>query len=391
METMDVPCNRCDEFKQRFESAGYRVLGCDPAAAGMCTLRYEDAASPAPAGGPQLNLVETAPAPSAAKSAAKVAAPSATPTPALTPTQAMTAKAIVNLFETGSVLGDYGQVTLLPGDTGRLTYGRSQTTLSSGNLFTLLQRYCDNPGARFAARLRPHLPRLAAQEAALDTDFRLHNLLRACADDRLMREVQDAFFDDTYWQPAQRTARKLGIGSPLGVAVVYDSTVHGSWVTLRNATTAELGEPAAAGERRWIARYVTLRRQWLASHASPILRNTVYRMDAFQRLIDQGWWGLPLPLLVRGQEISFGSLNATPKGCYDGPQPGTRVVALADPLPRGLDVRLLQLGLSDRGMNLVADGVFGQTSAKRITEFQVANGLPATGVADLALMATLTA
>lgn len=372
METMDVPCNRCDEFKQRFESAGYRVLGCDPAAAGMCTLRYEDADSPAPA-------------------AAKSAATSPAPTPALTPTQAMTAKAIVNLFETGSVLGDYGQVTLLPGDTGRLTYGRSQTTLTSGNLFTLLQRYCDNPGARFAARLRPHLPRLAAQEAALDTDIRLHNLLRACADDRLMREVQDAFFDDTYWQPAQRTARKLGIGSPLGVAVVYDSTVHGSWVTLRNATTTELGEPAAAGERRWIARYVALRRQWLANHASPILRNTVYRMDAFQRLIDQGWWGLPLPLLVRGQEISFASLNATPKGCYDGPQPGTRVVALADPLPRGLDVRLLQLGLSDRGMNLVADGVFGQTSAKRITEYQVANGLPATGVADLALMATLTA
>lgn len=380
METMDVPCSRCGEFKQRFESAGYRVLGCDPASAGMCTLRYEDAANPAPAGGPQLESVEAAPAPVA----------DAAPAP-LTPTQAQAAKAIVNLFETGSVLGDYGQVTLLPGDTGRLTYGRSQTTLASGNLHALLQRYCDTPGARFAGRLRPQLPRFAAQEAALDTDARLHNLLRACADDRLMREVQDAFFDDAYWQPALRAARKLGIGSPLGVAVVYDSTVHGSFATLRQATSAEVGEPAVAGERHWIAGYVARRRQWLASHANPILRKTVYRMDAFQRLIDQGWWGLPLPLLVRGQEISFASLNALPKGCYDGPQPGTRVVALADPLPRGLDVRLLQLGLSDRGMNVVADGVFGQTSARRITEYQVAHGLPATGVADLSLIATLTA
>jgi len=314
----------------------------------------------------------------------------AAPAP-ITPTQAMTAKAIVNLFETGSVLGDYGQVTLLPGDTGRLTYGRSQTTLASGNLHALLQRYCDTPGARFAGRLRPQLPRFVAKAASLDTDARLHNLLRACADDRLMREVQDAFFDDAYWQPALRAARKLGIGTPLGVAVVYDSMVHGSFATLRNATQAELGDPAAAGERRWIARYVALRRQWLAQHANPILRSTVYRMDAFQRLIDQGWWGLPLPLVVRGQEISFAALNALPKGCYDGPQPGTRVVALADPLPRGLDVRLLQLGLSDRGMKLVADGVFGQTSARRITEYQVAQGLPATGVADLALIATLTA
>lgn len=66
-------------------------------------------------------------------------------------------------------------------------------------------------------------------------------------------------------------------------------------------------------------------------------------------------------------------------------------MALADPLPRGLDVRLLQLGLSERGMNLVADGVFGQTSAKRVAEYQIALGKPPTGVADQALVAELAA
>ena len=206
-----------------------------------------------------------------------------------------------------------------------------------------------------------------------------------------MREVQDAFFDDTYWLPALRAAHKIGIGSPLGVAVVYDSTVHGAWAAIRKATTDAVGEPAQAGERRWIDRYLTLRRQWLAEHANPILRATVYRMDTLRRLVDQGYWGLPLPLVVRDQEISFASLSGLPKGCYDGPQPGTRIVALADPLPRGLDVRLLQLGLSERGMNLVADGVFGQTSARRIAEYQIAHGKPSTGVADLALVAELTA
>ncbi|MDQ3267784.1 MAG: hypothetical protein M3P47_03520 [Pseudomonadota bacterium] len=51
----------------------------------------------------------------------------------LTATQKKTAEALVNIFETGEVLGDCSQVTLIAGDTGHLTFGRSQTTLGSGN------------------------------------------------------------------------------------------------------------------------------------------------------------------------------------------------------------------------------------------------------------------
>jgi chitosanase len=46
----------------------------------------------------------------------------------LTDLQTRAAQAIVNVFETGTPRGDYGRVTLLAGDTGHLTYGRSQTT-----------------------------------------------------------------------------------------------------------------------------------------------------------------------------------------------------------------------------------------------------------------------
>ena len=114
-------------------------------------------------------------------------------------------------------------------------------------------------------------------------------------------------------------------------------------------------------------------------------------MDAFNRLIAQGQWGLALPILVRDKEISQASLNARPTGCYDGPQPGERVLALSQPLARGLDARLLQLGLSDRGMDIVADGVFGKSSSTRVREYQIAHAKPATGVADLALIAELAA
>ena len=307
----------------------------------------------------------------------------------LTPTQKQTAQSIVNLFETGAVLGEYGSVTVIPGDTGHLTFGRSQTTLGSGNLHDLLQRYCRNDGARFGHRLAPWLPRFAAVDLGLDNEPRLHNLLRATADDPVMRETQDQFFDEVYWQTAARIAANLGVTSALGTAVVYDSTVHGSWKAMRDRTIAQSGSIAALGEKKWIAAYVATRRTWLTKHPRSDLRKTAYRMDAFQRLIEQGYWGLELPLVVRGAEISSTTLRATPPGCYDGPQPGTRTIALQSPLARGLDVRLLQLGLSEQGVPIKADGIFGQTSAILLKQFQAKKGLPPTGVADNILIGRL--
>ena len=64
----------------------------------------------------------------------------------LTSLQKKTVQAIVNIFETGRPYGDYGAVTVLKGDTGHLTYGRSQTTLGSGNLALLIHAYCDADG-----------------------------------------------------------------------------------------------------------------------------------------------------------------------------------------------------------------------------------------------------
>jgi len=268
----------------------------------------------------------------------------------LTSTQARTLEAIVNLFETGQVLGDYGQVTVLAGDTGHLTFGRSQTTLGSGNLHTLLQRYCSNGGARFGRRLEPFLPQIAARDTALDGHARLHNLLRATADDPVMRDVQDQFFTDVYFRPAVRTAERQGIGLPLGMAVVYDSFVHGSWGRIRDRVS---GTPGTRGERAWVTDYVA--------------------------------WGLELPLVIRGAEVSLASLAGTPPGAFDGPHPGTRLISLPtspSPLQRGLDVRLVQLALSERGAEIRADGVYGRASADRVADHQRSIGAAATGVVD---------
>lgn len=358
--SMTALCTDCTERRGDLEQSGHHVVEIreDPTLPGYCTLRY------------------TRPAASSARTLMMPAS------------QADAARAIVNIFETGTVRGHYGMVTVLPGDTGRLTYGRAQTTLGSGNLHLLIERYCSTVGARFGARLRAWLPALGSRSPAADTDLKLHNILRACADDPVMRDVQDAFFDDMFWDPALRAATRMGIRSPLGVAVVYDSWVHGSWPLMRDRTQSG-GTLQQLGEHEWIQRYVRTRRDWLGTHPNALLRATVYRMDAFQRLIDLEAWGLPLPLVVRGQEISLATLAELPAGCFDGPQPGTRELSVRSPLLRGLDVRLLQLALSDQGCDIRADGVFGNATARFVRALQRTSDLPETGVADAGLVQKL--
>jgi hypothetical protein len=40
MHTIEVPCDRCDEFSRRLQEHDYVVAGCDPVGVGMCRIRY---------------------------------------------------------------------------------------------------------------------------------------------------------------------------------------------------------------------------------------------------------------------------------------------------------------------------------------------------------------
>jgi hypothetical protein len=101
----------------------------------------------------------------------------------------------------------------------------------------LIRDYCEAPGAEYVRELEPYLPRMQARDISLDGDPSLHQTLREAGDDAVMREVPFAFFDRVYRNPAVPKAGATGIATPLGVAVVYDSVVHGSWNTIRDWTT----------------------------------------------------------------------------------------------------------------------------------------------------------
>ena len=300
------------------------------------------------------------------------------------------------MFETGRVRGNYGSVTLLAGDSGHLTYGRSQTTLATGNLFLLIRGYCSAQGAAFKKELEPFLPRLLQTDLTLDTDTPFRDMLRLAGDDPVMQQEQDRFFDAHYFDPACRMATARGLQTPLGQALVYDSMVHGSF----KIVAARVGKTIGSGngeltEQQWTAAYVDERRAWLMSR-SPLLAKTVYRMEVFKGLIAANKWELPLPLDVHGVTITQAALDAPAPppvvraSARDGAEAASRVLMLTSPYMRGPDVVLLQQALDANGLANGTkgadgmkqhDGIFGPFTDVLVQKFQRSKGLvPVDGI-----------
>jgi len=307
----------------------------------------------------------------------------------LTELQKKTAQAVVNIFETGTAQGKYGNVTLLAGDSGHLTYGRSQTTLASGNLSLLIKSYCDAAEAQFAAAFGPFLQRLTDCDTSLDTDIAFRSLLRESGDDPVMHHVQDQFFDRVYWNPSLQDAANQGVSTALGTDVVYDSHIHGSWGKMRSRTNDRHGMANKIGERQWISAYLTERKDWLANHSNPLLGKTVYRMEAFQKLIGDKKWTLALPLSVRGVLITKDLFTVTGPLLASAHAADERTLRLQSPPMQGDDVKSVQEALANAGFGVSVDGVFGPISDAAVKLFQKQKGLTIDGVVGPATRAAL--
>jgi chitosanase len=287
--------------------------------------------------------------------------------------QQKTVRAIVNIFETGRIRGNYSAIAILKGDNGHLSYGRSQATLGSGSLFQLIDLYCQQPNAKFAVQLRPFLPDLQKRDVRLDTDETFKQHLRdAGSQDPLMRETQDKFFSNNYFVPACTHAEALGIKDPLGVAVVYDSHIQGGWDRVK----ARVGAVVNGDVHGWVSKFVSERTLWLSSLKDP-LPATVYRMKSFDSLIAANNWDLALPLKAHGVEISEAAL------LDEGPPTAgqSRLLTLVTPYLRGDDVQILQRALLAKGLPIgTPDRVYGPFTHQIVLEWQRRQSISENGV-----------
>lgn len=214
---------------------------------------------------------------------------------------------VLHVFETGKKEGDYSNVSIYKDGGGgsykQITYGASQTT-QDGNLDKLLYAYLEkNPGTTAASIIESRMPTKNNRNLVNDTEF--INALKEAGKETIMQEVQDEFFDETYFSPAYNWFKNNGFTLPLSMLVIYDSFIHSGGILSFLRNRFKEVPPASGGdEKTWIEQYVSTRKSWLANHSNKILRNTVYRMNTMQDCIDKDNWELTKPINANGVIIS---------------------------------------------------------------------------------------
>ena len=224
----------------------------------------------------------------------------------LTAQQKRLIERIVNVFETGTVEGNYGAIAIFndgPNNIEQITYGRSQTT-EYGNLRTLIQKYVALNGS-FSKKFKPFVDKIG--KSALTDNEEFKDLLkRAGKEDLVMRKTQDAFFDEKYFQPAIKWAKDNGFILALSALVIYDSFIHSGGILgdIRKMYP-EVTPTRGGNEIEWTTAYVNARNKWLSEHFREAVRKTTYRTKCFKNEIDRGNWVLGIvPVLANGVKVS---------------------------------------------------------------------------------------
>ena len=283
----------------------------------------------------------------------------------LTPSQRAICERVINVFETGSVQGRYGAIAIFadgPHGIRQVTYGRSQTT-EYGNLRELVSRYVA-AGGTFSEQLRPFVPRIG-RTALVDNATFKDLLRRAGNEDPIMARVQDAFFDDRYFNPAMRWGGTNGFTRGLSALVIYDSFIHsGGILDFLRARFRESPPARGGNEQTWISQYTETRHNWLLTHSNPAVRASSYRTADLLREIGRGNWDLAMvPIMANGTPVDDGGIgNAAPSAVASvalaaAPRIGAELPFLGNPPVGSTEETWCEGGVGSSGGRVAAAGV----------------------------------
>jgi|GEM_PF-5536117 len=188
-------------------------------------------------------------------------------------------------------------------DSGIVSFGRWQFTLSSGNLALVLDEYLANSNSNTAIQLAAYMSRVRSQDPALRNDEAFKNLLRQSANEIAMQNAQRTIIQREFWDTTTlNSVRDRGISTPLGVAFALDTAInagvsHGYFSEAQayfNLPTSrvDLAEHGIS-ERDFIKKAVEFRARDLIAQAErdglPGLRE---RANFWTNLVNQNDWQL---------------------------------------------------------------------------------------------------
>ncbi|MFJ8473463.1 chitosanase [Kitasatospora sp. NPDC094011] len=234
----------------------------------------------------------------------------------LTPDQRRRADQLVSVFENSTTEIQYGYAENINDGRG-VTAGRAGFTTNDGDALKVVRAYTavspDNPLARFV----PELERLAASGSGDTSGLPEADYIAAwkqAAQDPAFRQVQDDQVDQRYFTPAMDQADRLGLGTALARAELYDASIqHGNGSeydalpALVDRTVAKVGSPSAAGERAWLDAFFDVRIDDLNNPANSSTadewRKSVDRVECLRRIAASGNYDLDGPFTI----TAFGS------------------------------------------------------------------------------------
>ncbi len=231
--------------------------------------------------------------------------PTPTPAPAPTPAPSDSAervrKASFNIttgFE-GATYNTY----VVNADAGVISYGRFGFTLTSGDLYSVINRYVSLTSGMIAAQLRnQYLDRVKSKDSKLRTDTTFRDLLKTAASDPIMRQAQDEVATENYWNLVQDLSIKpRNLVLPLSQAFLFDTAINQGarhdMITLAEDSfhvpqKSRVGENGIT-EQQLIAKVAEIRRDRLYKIADKYnYQGLKPRGDFWVNIIAAGDWGL---------------------------------------------------------------------------------------------------
>jgi chitosanase len=210
---------------------------------------------------------------------------------------------ITSTFENSTLELQYDYVENI-GDRRGITAGRAGFTSATGDLLLVVRRYTEaKPGNVIA----PYLPSLEAVSGT-DSEMGLGGFTDAwaeAAEDPDFRSLQDQLVDELYFVPAMAMAADLGVETPLGQLIMWDTMIqhgaggdNGTWAIIEE--TQEQVGPIDQSESAWLDAFLDTRLRHLLHMYRDTTENadasSESRVNALRSLLQEGNLALEPPL-----------------------------------------------------------------------------------------------